>query len=1338
MDTPLEPVKLIVDDFLSSKKHGSKAQFPKSNIYEELKVYHEKNLLKYREDKKLGYLFNDILKTEKFIDTISSTTDRQVCELNIDVIRELIESFMNNQMDIIDKDAYNYYPDIQDPYFNKKLTSKTEFQSTKLPLILKENKINKNFRLSNAQRFAKNFISESTPYNGILLWHEVGVGKTCAGISIAENFRAKMRANSKKILILTPSETLQQNWTDEIFNIEKELNNRSSEEPANVQCTGTTYSSKFANVSEDNFIQLKRQSKKYINQFYQLLSYNKLAKLVEMNVKQQSWNKINKQKAIIDYIRNEYSNRLIIMDEVHVTRESDESSTHKMAVQYIELIARYDENTKIVLLTATPMYNISSEIVWLMNILLLNDKRAPMRESDIFQKDGIRIKLDEGGNEKTSLEFLVKKTRGYISYVRGSNPINFPIRLDPNNDNTYTPNPSKEIVAGTTQPINENTLDIPIKNMNFFRNYMSMWQWKHLKKLILYSDEGTQPSSGFSQVPIRASNIIFPSYMEINKSQPSHAGGIEGDSGFDGCFSFDSSDQKYEMADFARNINNKNTNSFLHRDNLAHYSRKLNNIVKSSLTNKGIGFIFSQYLKSGTTIMALALEQNGFVRYMGNGVEKNMLKPDLPKDKRFCAKHLKFYSALSESQKKDFVQARYILLDGSVSKPVLNQLIKECRGELDDPNMEGEHIKVIIGSRVTEQGLSLHRVREVHIIDPWHHLNQMAQATGRAVRNKSHIKLPENKRNVTIHLHISCLPKKVSDKDEGIETPDERIYRKAFNKKLNMAKVERLIKQNAVDCSFNKYGNIYLEDFYKDVDPSMNPLKEQTILDSKGKTRLITLYDKDGDVNCDFQKCDYTCFLYKNDETHLEIENNSDTYSYDFLAYDIEFAEEFILNLFKETFAIYEDEIISSVLEQFISSGTIDIKKDIIYIALNNIVKNRTPTKDIYGRSGFIINRKNVYIFQPFELENVNIPMLYRYIPNLILADKATIPKVKEKLILKKKTNKFKLKLNKQNVKSVNIMPKWVAFKKHFNNIFRKISMLQNSLIISLTDVSKNGILIDNIYKMTILEHFESNLSSVKNLNWSSRERMMILKYIIETKINKRSIKEEKDLYDYESLIFDYYNNNQTKFILTSDDLPSYDSPGDIKGFRFLTDNNGINQHIYLYDSSEELLKDMTSSYGDYLFKETDIIPNFSSQYGWLENKKKKGELNSTTKLFLYYNKETDKKQLKGKKHEKKGGICGQVEGARSIPDLINFIIELILENIELFKGFFKHSKTIEKKSLTTQSLKIKKDAKLDKEALCLEIQHILRYSDFFSEKTQRNNRLFYSYEERLLQKIFK
>ena len=36
-----------------------------------------------------------------------------------------------------------------------------------------------------------------------------------------------------------------------------------------------------------------------------------------------------------------------------------------------------------------------------------------------------------------------------------------------------------------------------------------------------------------------------------------------------------------------------------------------------------------------------------------------------------------------------------------------------------------------------------------------------------------------------ICIFLLCLYN-VSEKDKGIETPDERIYRKAFNKKLNI------------------------------------------------------------------------------------------------------------------------------------------------------------------------------------------------------------------------------------------------------------------------------------------------------------------------------------------------------------------------------------------------------------------------------------------------------------------------------------------------------------------------------------------------------------------------
>jgi mitochondrial fission protein ELM1 len=45
------------------------------------------------------------------------------------------------------------------------------------------------FRKSATQAFVSTYLSPFTPYNGLLLWHGVGVGKTCAAISSAENYR---------------------------------------------------------------------------------------------------------------------------------------------------------------------------------------------------------------------------------------------------------------------------------------------------------------------------------------------------------------------------------------------------------------------------------------------------------------------------------------------------------------------------------------------------------------------------------------------------------------------------------------------------------------------------------------------------------------------------------------------------------------------------------------------------------------------------------------------------------------------------------------------------------------------------------------------------------------------------------------------------------------------------------------------------------------------------------------------------------------------------------------------------------------------------------------------
>ena len=93
----------------------------------------------------------------------------------------------------------------------------------------------------------------------------------------------------------------------------------------------------------------------------------------------------------------------------------------------LTLICKYSDNLRIILLTATPMYNDPKEIIWLLNLMLLNDNRSIINESDIFKKD----KLTNDGKD-----ILVKKMRGYVSYVRGENPNTFPIRIYPdiNND----------------------------------------------------------------------------------------------------------------------------------------------------------------------------------------------------------------------------------------------------------------------------------------------------------------------------------------------------------------------------------------------------------------------------------------------------------------------------------------------------------------------------------------------------------------------------------------------------------------------------------------------------------------------------------------------------------------------------------------------------------------------------------------------------------------------------------------------------------------------------------------------------------------------------------------
>ena len=71
----------------------------------------------------------------------------------------------------------------------------------------------------------------------------------------------------------------------------------------------------------------------------------------------------------------------------------------------------------------------SREIIWLLNLLLMNDNKPELSESEYFDKMG---NLKEHMTEK-----FIKKTRGYISYMRGEDPLRFSKRRHPTSDPKY-------------------------------------------------------------------------------------------------------------------------------------------------------------------------------------------------------------------------------------------------------------------------------------------------------------------------------------------------------------------------------------------------------------------------------------------------------------------------------------------------------------------------------------------------------------------------------------------------------------------------------------------------------------------------------------------------------------------------------------------------------------------------------------------------------------------------------------------------------------------------------------------------------------------------------------
>ena len=780
---------------------------------------------------------------------------------------------------------------------------------------------------------------------------------TCAAVAIAEKFIDQIKKYNTKIHILVPGQLLKESWKDDI-----------------IKCTGETYL-KNINTGIVNNVELYKQYKqaKYeLQQYYKIMSYRSFYKKVlgQKITTNKFADSNNKKKLYIKTKEGEYerdvpidkldnlNNTLLIIDEAHNITDNEYGNA-------VKKIIKNSSNLKIILLTATPMINFADEIIELVNFI--RPQNDPIKRDIIFTPErNYNMSFKPSGRE-----YLMKMVNGYVSHYRGGNPLTFAEQID-----------IGEIPEG-------------IIYTKLYRCNMLEFQKSTYYNIISeYNDSLDRKSQAVS-------NFCFPGLSDDNNNII----GIHGKDGLNNLLSQLKSNkgllQKminerfYDGKLVEKNIINRVeitksiTGLILLKENIKYFSIKfyyalknLDELVKDKKGSCTVFFYFN-LVKIGIELFSEVLNINGYCEYNDS---KNYNINDNTIDALTGLRHKEFKNIYPDDT---FYPATYIIFTGSLDDDY--EILEKKKKILDSVynnvnNKDGRFIKIILGSKVMNEGITLENVSEVHIMDVYYNLGKIHQVIGRAVRECKHYKVinDDNKfPKVNIYRYVVSLENELSI--------EELMYQKAESKYLLIKDVERTLKEIAIDCPINYNVNIFPEEVkkYKNCVSVADYLKLNN--EEKKDKQLCP-------IECDLQKCSFKCFdkklnlkyynkkknIYKNiSKDKLDLTTFINIHAVN----EINYAKDKLKELFKfkyvytlkECVNIIKNLYISEKKELFEDFFIFKALDDLIPITENDFNNFKDTIYDKFNIPGYVIYRNIYYIFQPFEL-NENVSMYYRTI----------------------------------------------------------------------------------------------------------------------------------------------------------------------------------------------------------------------------------------------------------------------------------------------------------------------------------------------------------------------
>jgi superfamily II DNA or RNA helicase len=796
---------------------------------------------------------------------------------------------------------------------------------------------------------------------------------TIAALAITEKFKQQVIKYKTQIYILVPGPLLKQQWKDSI-----------------LEAFGNEYmkiDKNYSYLSDEDKEKIKKQGMANVMAIYKIMSYSTFRKrvlgdrVIEKVVKDNKLKSLYRKTEDGEFERDmnmepiiNLNNTIIVCDEAH-------NLTGNTTGDALKKIIKNSINLRTILLTATPMKNYVDDIVELINFLRPLD--AQMQRDKIFNEHKNHLMdFKEGG-----IEYLKKMASGYVSYFRGVNPLTFGERVE-------------------MGEVPDNLLFTHLT-----RCIMSDFQETAYNETIKDISDSLDKTMG------SVANIIFPILDENGKD-------ITGISGKDGMtllknqiknngnklndaiakHLFNKSKATEEYVKF-NDITNNISGTILKKENLKIFSTKFhqalldienelfsNNDIKTSRT----GFVYSNLVKIGINLFQEILLQNGYLEYNEN--ETYQINNDTKCYECGCCydKHI--------NKNHTFGPATFLLITGKIAdvEVIVEQdekqiLIRKIFNNVE--NINGKKIKLILGSQVLTEGISMANVYATFILDAYFNFGRVEQIIGRAIRHCSHYNLMSK---LNLYPKMKVFKYVISFKNKkDIMTTEEELYYKAEKKYMPIKKCERILATVAIDCPLNQQANMFKEEIkkYKDcVEPVENLLKKDI---KKNEIKCP--------AKCNFTKCEYICdnealnAKYYDPTRNIYKSISKDKLDYSTFTNDLAINEiNYIKGKIKELYIIgyiydlktitkYVYDTYSKEKQIFFDDFFVQKALDELIPITENDFNNFTDTiYDKTFKSGYLIYLDGYYIFQPFN-ESEKLSLYYRTSYNFLYESKLSL-----------------------------------------------------------------------------------------------------------------------------------------------------------------------------------------------------------------------------------------------------------------------------------------------------------------------------------------------------------